>query len=323
MFDFPVLIVDEMHPSITELLDFNGFSYNYFPDATREDVLALIPPYKALIIRSKMNLDKEFFEKATHLKVIARAGAGIDQIDEEIAHAKGIKILNAPEANRDAVGEHALGMLLSLMNNLRKSDLEVRSKIWDREGNRGYEITGKTVAIIGYGNMGKSFAKKLAGFDVKVLAYDKFKTNYADEYASESSLEEIFEKADILSLHIPLNEENEYFIDGKFLNSFRKNIYVINTARGKVLALDSLVKCLRSGKVIAAGLDVLENEKLYTLTPDQQLIFNELAKMPNVLFSPHVAGWTFESYYKINVVLIEKLKTFYQNLNTDNTKPKN
>ncbi len=220
---------------------------------------------------------------------------------------RNITLLNAPEGNRDAVGEHTLGMLLCLFNRLNLADLEVRAGKWDREGNRGHEIKGKTIGIIGYGNMGNAFAKRLQGFECEVLAYDKFKENYGNKFAREVSIEEFQQKADIVSFHIPLNQHNKYLVNDEYLKGFEKNIYIINLARGEVIPFSILVSGIKSGKIIGAGLDVLENEKLNTLTPQQTADFEFLTKQDNLLFSPHVGGWTFESYKRLNEVLADKI----------------
>ncbi len=241
------------------------------------------------------------------MRYVARAGAGVDQIDEDYLAQRNIKLLNAPEGNRDAVGEHTLGMLLCLFNRLNLADLEVRAGKWRREENRGHEVKGKTIGIVGYGNMGNAFAKRLQGFECEVLAYDKFKTNYGNEFAKEAGIEEFQRKADVISFHIPLNQHNKYLVSEEYLKGFKKNIYIINLARGEVIPFSVLVSGIRSGKIIGAGLDVLENEKLDTLTPQQSEDFQFLAKQDNVLFTPHVGGWTFESYERLNEVLAMKI----------------
>lgn len=311
---YKCLIIDESHDSIVPLLKEIGVEGHYRPEITAEEVHNIVADYDGMIVRSKMYLGEELFQKATKLKFIARAGAGIDQIDEEAVAKRNIVLFNAPEGNRDAVGEQAVGMILCLLNKIHTADREVRQLVWRREENRGYELGEMTVGIIGYGNMGKAFAKRLTGFGCKVLSYDKFKKNYGDENAEEVSIETIFEETDVLSFHIPLIDENKYMADTSFFNKFRKNIYLINTARGKVAPLASIVECLKSGKLIGAALDVLENEKLHTLTPEQKESFSYLAEAKNVLFTPHVAGWTFESYRKINETMVAKIDTFLKGL---------
>ena len=244
-------------------------------------------------------------DAAPGLKFIARAGAGLDNIDEAYAKERNIQLMNAPEGNRDAVGEHAVGMLLSLMNNHRKADIEIRNGIWDREGNRGWELKGRTVGIIGYGFMGSSFAKKLAGFDVKVIAYDKYKRGFSDAYATECSMEEIVKYSDVLSLHIPLTKETRQLVDEEYLRHFRKEIFFLNTARGEIVNTKAILEALKAGKILGAGLDVLEAEKFPNLA--EQSWYNELKASQKVILTPHVGGWTFESYRKISEVLTEKL----------------
>ncbi|MEQ9426301.1 MAG: NAD(P)-dependent oxidoreductase [Cyclobacteriaceae bacterium] len=304
------LIIDEMYPGIDILLKEIGITPDYLPDITRSEIIDIIAQYEGLIVRSKIQVDVELLQKAAKLKFIARAGAGIDNIDEVECKKRGITILNAPEANRDAVGEQTIGMLLTLFNRINLADQQVRRGIWEREGNRGYEIQGKTVGIIGFGNMGKAFAKRLQGFDCTITAYDKYRTGFGDELVKEVTLSELFERTDILSLHVPLTHETNRMIDLQFLEKFNKNIVLLNAARGKVVVLNDLIKALDSGKVTAAALDVLENEKIDKLNEAEQQDFSNLIKRDNVLFTPHIAGWSFESYEKINHVLVKKIAHF-------------
>jgi len=256
-----VLIIDDVHALLINGLQKLNYNVTYLPAITRQEILQIIAPFQVLVVRTKTNIDAEILNAANNLKVIARAGSGLDNIDIEIAEQKGIYCFNAGQANADAVGEHALGMLLSLMRNLNKADNEVRNKIWDREGNRGFELNGKTVGIIGFGNTGKAFAKKLAGFDVKILAYDKYLKNYSNQNANEATLAQIFKESDILSLHIPLTAETQNWIDHSFITKFKKNIYLINVCRGGVLNMPQTIDNIDSGKIIGACFDVLENEK--------------------------------------------------------------
>lgn len=297
-----------MHPSIVSMLEGIGIVPDYRPSVTRVDLLKIVMNYEGLIVRSKVKIDKELLDIASNLKVIARAGAGLDQIDIEEVERRKIKVVNAPEGNRDAVGEHAVGMLLSLMNKMQTGDKEVRNGIWKREKNRGYEVGGLTIGIIGYGNMGKAFAKRIKGFGCRVIAYDKYISGYADEFAEEAFIEDIFKDADVLSLHIPLTEVSRRMVDKKFIENFKKNFWLVNTARGEVVLQADLIEALDSGKIRGAALDVLENEKFETLTSAQKLNFENLVERENVLFTPHVAGWTYESLVKINEVLVEKLR---------------
>jgi D-3-phosphoglycerate dehydrogenase / 2-oxoglutarate reductase len=301
-----ILIADKLHPIFKEEAKNMGFQVDDFPDFTREQTLNVISEYHGIAVRTKFNIDKEIIDAGINLEFIARAGAGLDNIDEVHAKTRGIILLNAPEGNRDAVAEHTIGMLLSILNNLRKGDSEIRKGIWDREGNRGFELKGKTVAIIGYGYMGKSFAKKLKGFEANVLAYDKYKTGFSDEYASEVSMEEVVKRADILSVHLPLTSETRQLVNDEYLFHFRKPLVFLNTGRGELVNTKSILKGIKDGKIIGAGLDVLEVEKFPRLA--EQDWYSELIQNERVLLSPHVAGWSVESYERISEVLAEKLK---------------
>lgn len=307
-----ILIIDEMHPSIVPMLKKDMHVVTYSPKITRAEILGQVEEYDGLIIRSKTPMDRELLERATNLKFIGRAGAGLDQIDLDYLVKRGIKLFHAAKGNRDAVAEHALGMLLALFNQLPKADQEVRKGIWDREGNRGHELAGKTVGIMGYGNMGKAFAKRLQGFKVKVLAYDKFKLGFGDEFVQEVTWEKLKAEADILSIHVPLTQETRDFFTIEELESFTKPFWLVNTARGEVIAFKTLNEGLDRGILQGAVLDVLENEKFQKFTLDQKLEFEKLAARNNVLFSPHVAGWTFESYEKINKVLVKKIRKAFK-----------
>lgn len=298
--------MDDLHPVFQIEAETSGFQVDYHPEYTLKDALPILAEYDGLAVRSKFKIDKTVLDSAPKLKFIARAGAGMDNIDEAAAKERGIKLLNAPEGNRDTVGEHAIGMLLSLMNNLKKGDQEVRNGIWDREGNRGFEIKGKTVGIIGYGFMGQSFARKLKGFDVDVIAYDKYKTGFSDEFVREVSMEQIVKFSDVLSLHIPLTRETRQLVNEEYLFHFRKPIFFLNTARGEIVNTQAILNAVKSGKILGAGLDVLEIEKFPALK--EQPWFPELIANGKVLLSPHVGGWSFESYKRISEVLATKLK---------------
>ena len=300
-----ILIVDDIHKILLEKFDKAGISYNYQPLISREAAEKIIPEYTGLIIRSKFQVDQEFIDLAPQLKIIGRAGAGMDNIDEGYAESKGIKLFPANQGNCDAVGEHLIGMLLSLMNNLNRADKEIRQGFWKREENRGYELKGRTVALIGYGHNGQAMAKKLSGFDVRVIAYDKYKTGFSDQYATEASMEEVVKQADILSFHIPLTRETQGMVDEEYLYHFRKPIFFLMGARGGIVQVPAVLKALDSGKIIGAAFDVLPIEKFPILS--QQVWFNELIKRDNVLLSPHVAGWTFESYFKLSDILADKI----------------
>ena len=314
-----ILFIDTAHPYLQSSLEKDGHICVDGTKLSRVEILKCINQYDGVTIRSRITFDKEMIDAATNLKFIARAGAGMESIDVKYAESKGIACINSPEGNRDAVGEHAIGMLLMLFDKLNKADREVRESKWIREGNRGVELQGKTVGIIGYGNMGSSFARKLRGFDVKVLVYDKYKKGYGDKEVKESSIEEIFTEADILSLHIPLTPETEFMVNDRFIKSFRKNIYIINTARGKVLKTDDLVNNMKEGKVLGACLDVLEYEDtsfekfaIHNLKFEKSETWQYLIQSDEVVLSPHIAGWTFESSEKIARVLFEKIKARFK-----------
>jgi D-3-phosphoglycerate dehydrogenase len=300
-----ILIADDIHPIFIEQVATAGYECDYQPAIKLDAAMQIIGDYAGLVIRSKFNVDKTVFDAATHLQFICRAGAGLDNIDEAYAKQKGIYLFNASEGNMDAVGEHCVGMLLSLMNHFNTADVEVKNGEWKREANRGYELKGKTVGIIGYGFMGKSFAKKLSGFDVNVIAYDKYKTGFSDQYAREVSMEEIVKRSDVLSLHVPLTAETKYLVDDEYLFHFKKPIFFINASRGKVVRVQAVLNAIKSGKILGAGLDVLEVEKFPALA--EQSWFEELRSSGKVLLTPHVAGWTFDSYRRISQVMAQKL----------------
>jgi D-3-phosphoglycerate dehydrogenase len=300
-----ILIVDDLHPVFKERAVAMGFEVDDLPLITREETLNIIGNYAGIAVRTKFRIDAELFDAAPNLQFVARAGAGLDNIDEDIAAAKNINLLNAPEGNRDAVGEHTIGMLLSLANNFRNADRQIRTGTWDREGNRGWELKGKTIGIIGYGFMGSSLARKLAGFEVNVIAYDKYKTGFSDQYVREVSMEEIVKHSDVLSLHIPLTTETRQLVDEEYLFHFKKPIFFISTARGEVTNTQAVLDAVKSGKIMGAGLDVLEVEKFPKLA--EQPWYHELTQSGKVLLTPHVGGWTFDSYRKISEVLADKL----------------
>ena len=302
-----VLIVDQMHESILGLLEKYGFEVTYAPKITREAIFEKIGSYDGIIIRSKTPLDRELLEQATRLHFIGRAGAGLDQLDLDYLEERGVALFHAAKGNRDAVAEHALGGLLALFNHLAQADQQVRKGIWDREGNRGVELKGKTVGIFGYGNMGKAFAKRLKGFGVNVLAYDKYKKEFGKKGVQEVNWETLKQEADVLSIHVPLTAETRDFFTLEELNSFSKPFWLINTARGEVIRMEILNQALDQGILKGVVLDVLENEKFERFSPEQKLQFERLAKRENVLFTPHVAGWTVESYQKINEVLVKQI----------------
>ncbi len=305
-----ILLLDKNHPLITEQLSEKGFVLEKDFSSSYEQVLEKIYLYEGIIIRSRIPLDAHFLEKAKNLKFIARVGAGMENIDIAKAQELGIKLINSPEGNKDAVAEHVIGTLLVLMNRLFISSNEVKKGIWLREENRGEEILGKTFGIIGYGNMGKAVAKRLSGFGCKTIFYD-IKPNLSDEFATQVSLQELQENADILSLHTPLTEDTLYMIDEEFISKMKKNFYFINTARGKNLKTSALVNALKSGKIKGACLDVLEYEKtsfenLETKNEDLEYLLNS----EKAIITPHIAGWTHESKIKLAQVIVDKILAF-------------
>ncbi len=305
-----ILLLDKNHPLITEQLSEKGFVLEEDFSSNYEQVLEKIHLYEGIIIRSRIPLDAHFLEKAKNLKFIARVGAGMENIDTTKAQELGIKLINSPEGNKDAVAEHVIGTLLVLMNRLFISSNEVKKGIWLREENRGEEILGKTFGIIGYGNMGKAVAKRLLGFGCKTIFYD-IKPNLSDEFATQVSLQELQENADILSLHTPLTEDTLYMIDEEFISKMKKNFYFINTARGKNLKTSALVNALKLGKIKGACLDVLEYEKtsfenLETKNEDLEYLLNS----EKAIITPHIAGWTHESKIKLAQVIVDKILAF-------------
>lgn len=303
-----VLIIDDMHQSIVHSLVEIGFEVDYMPNITEAEVKLCISQYVGLVVRSKIFVGSEILDKATQLKFIARAGAGLDQIVEEEVKKRHIILLNAPEGNRDAVAEHTIGMMLALMNKMHTADAEVRNGIWKREANRGHEIGGKTVAIVGYGHTGKAVAKRLTAFDCKILAFDINYAFHGDSYSSETTMDEIYQNADILSLHIPLTYHTQHLVDCNYLEKFKKKIWLINTSRGPVVNLAHLLDKIDEGKVMGAALDVLENEKIDNFKSTEPDLFHRLVSNKKVLLTPHIAGWTVESYEKINAALVNKIK---------------
>ena len=305
-----VLFIDKVHSILQmrlekehiECIDGTAFSKN--------DCLNILPEINGIVVRSRFRLDQDFLQSGKNLQFIARSGAGMENIDEVFCEKHQIKLFNAPEGNRNAVGEHAVGMILTLFNRLHIADQEIRKGKWDRELNRGIELEGKTIGIIGYGNNGAAFAEKLSGFDVTILAYDKYRKGFDSGSIIESSIDDIFSQADIVSFHIPQNEETIYYADENFFSSFKKNIYLINLSRGKIVQTSALVKAIKNEKVLGACLDVLEYEKSsFESFFEQELDpnFSYLLTSEKVLLSPHVGGWTQESYFKLSNVLADKI----------------
>ncbi len=305
-----VVFIDRVHPVLQDRLAAAGFDC---VNGTHLDITKLqleLSNAEGIVIRSRFPMKAALLEYAPRLRFIARSGAGMENIDEEYCANRNIALFNAPEGNRNAVGEHALGMLLTLFNRLHLADKQVRSGKWDREGNRGIELDGKTIGLIGFGNNGSAFAKKLQGFDVRTLAYDKYKTGFGSSFVEEASMDQIFESADILSFHIPQNEETLFLADDAFFSQFKKPIYVINLARGKIVETKALVNRLKDKRILGACLDVLEYEKASFESFFEQDLdpnFKYLLESEKVLLSPHVGGWTHESYFKLSDVLADKI----------------
>jgi D-3-phosphoglycerate dehydrogenase len=305
-----ILFLDEVHEILANRLTEAGHTCIHAEEKSLDECLELVKTVEGIVIRSRFPMDESFLKHALALKFIARSGAGMENIDVPYCTERGITLYNSPEGNRNAVAEHALGMLLSLMNKLNSADLEVRKGKWDREGNRGIELDGKTVGIIGYGNNGKAFAKKLRGFDVNVLAYDKYKQSYGSDFVKECTLDAILDQADVISFHIPQNKETLFFANDAFFSKIEKPIFLLNLSRGKIVETAALVKAIESGKVLGAGLDVLEYEKSSFESFFEQelpLPFQYLLNSSKVILTPHVGGWTNESYFKLSNVLADKI----------------
>ncbi len=309
-----ILHLDENHPLMIEQLNALGFHNTTDYKSSKSEIENSIKDYDGIIIRSRFPIDKTFLDKANSLKFIGRVGAGLENIDVEWAKQKGIQLFNAPEGNRDAVAEHCLGLLLTLTNRLFIAHNEVKNGIWKREENRGEEVKGKTVGIIGYGYMGKAFAKRLQGFGCRVICYD-IKPDVGDNFAEQVNLEDFFRQTQILSLHVPLTPKTHQMINTTFLSNFKHNIWLLNTSRGKVVKTDDLVEALKHKKVKGAGLDVLEYEKtsfenLFTNQSQMPEAFKTLIELDNVILSPHIGGWTIESKAKLAQTIVDKIKAF-------------
>jgi D-3-phosphoglycerate dehydrogenase / 2-oxoglutarate reductase len=304
-----VLFADSNHSILHETLTAAGFDCNLAWDKSAEELMELMPAYDALVIRSRFRITKELIDRSKNLKCIGRVGAGMENIDVSYATSKNIVCVCAPEGNRDAVGEHALGMLLMLLNKLKKADGEVRKGIWLRAENRGHEIKEKTIGIIGYGNTGSAFARKLSGFECNILAYDKYKTGFSDKYVTESPMEDLFAKCDIVSLHVPLTDETRSLVNRDFLGKFQKPIYLVNTSRGPCLNTADLVDAMKAGNVTGACLDVLEYEStsFEALGKEIPPPLEFLIHSDRVILTPHIAGWTHESNYKMSRIIAEKM----------------
>ena len=302
-----VLFIDTVHPLLWEELTKNGYECIEGYDLPKKQIQQIIPDFHGIIIRSRFKIDSTFLDACNNLKFIARSGSGLENINVQYAEQKGIKCFNAAEGNAQAVAEHALGMLLSLFNNLNKADAEIRSGIWKREENRGHELSGKTIGIIGYGNNGSAFAKVLQGFGCTVLAYDKYLESFNTNWAEQVELQVIFQKADVLSLHIPLTEETTFLFNDDYLGNFKKPIYLINTSRGKCVDTKTILRGLKNKKISGACLDVFDFEKTSFEQIEKSEALKELISVEKVILSAHIAGWTFESYEKLSKILLSKI----------------
>lgn len=310
-----VLFLDEVHPILEKRLTAAGWQCDREYKASYDEILNRIGNYEGLVIRSRIPVDEELLRAAARMRFIARSGSGLENINMGVATALGIEVFSSPEGNRDAVGEHAIGMLLMLLNNLKRADAEVRQGMWRRAENRGQELSHKTVGIIGYGQMGSAFAEKLSGFGSRVIAYDKYRLNLPQHYAHEVSLKQLQQEADVISIHLPLNEETRYYVDREFISKCAKPFILINTSRGNQVNSDALVEGLKSGKIKGACLDVIEFER----SSFEQLNTTEhipeslkyLLGSDRVLLSPHIAGWTHESYFKLSDVLADKIMAVF------------
>ncbi len=302
-----VLITAKVHPYLVDYLTERGYEVQYNPSISYEELFQNIHSCIGLIVTTRLRIDQHILDNAPALQWIGRLGSGMEMIDVAYAAHKGIRCVSSPEGNCDAVGEHVIGMLLCLFGNILKSSLELRQGIWEREKNRGIELKERTVGLIGYGHTGHAVARKLSGFECQVIAYDKYKKDFSDEYATEVSLEEIFKRADIISLHVPLTDETRHMVDDKFLQSFAAPVYVVNTSRGPVVDPAALIRHLKSEHVKGACLDVLENEKLSQMDPLQQEQFRFFLDAPNVVLTPHIAGYSVEAAYKMAHIVLRKL----------------
>ncbi len=304
-----LIITDYVHPSLISGFEKAGYTVDYYPNMLLAETAKIIQDYNGIIINSKTVMDKDMIDKAKKLSFIGRLGSGLEIIDIPYAESKGIRVINSPEGNRNAVAEHVMGMLLSLFNNINRGDKEVRNLDWNREKNRGQELYGKTIGIIGFGNTGRAFSEKLVNWNVKILAYDKYKSSYADDlsHVHETTIEDIQKNADIISLHLQLTPETKYFIDNAFYSKCKDGVILINSSRGTMINTKELLNNLDNGKVAGACLDVFENEKPNTFTEEELNIYQDLYNRENVILTPHVAGWTDRSLKLIADVLLDKI----------------
>jgi len=302
-----VIITAKAHAILERSLTAAGYEVISAPTVNYDGLLQIVEDVCGLVVTTRLQIDKQMIDAAQNLQWIGRLGSGLELIDTAYAASKNINCISTPEGNRTAVGEHALGMLLNLYRRITKSYLEVKNKQWLRDENRGIEVTGKTIGIIGFGNTGGAFAKVLAGFDCNILAYDKYKRDIDNKHVATVSLETICKEADVISFHLPLTQETHHFADNAFFNALAKQPAIVNTSRGNVVDLSALLKALKYNEVSCAALDVLENEKITELTPIERAIFNDLANHPQVLLTPHIAGYTHESFLKMSEMLLLKL----------------